>query len=323
MSTLLEVEHLSIVYPVRSGWLGRSRRLQAVNDVSFEVATGETVGLVGESGCGKSTIARALLGLEKPCAGTIRFANRDVTRAAGDELRFLRRGVQMVFQDPYGSLNPRLRIGAVLAEVLAANTSLRPLARQARVLQLLELVGLGREHINRFPHQLSGGQRQRVGIARALAVEPKLILADEPVSALDVSVQAQVINLFLDLQTRLELAYLFIAHDLAMVEYLSDRVLVMYLGRIVEAAPTASLFRSPRHPYTRALLAAIPDVANTARRAAPNPLAGDVPSPLAPPSGCAFHPRCPLAQEICKRKNPALESHPGDPAHQTACFFAG
>lgn len=323
MSILLEVEHLRTEYTVRRGLFGRPRRVHAVTDVSFQVAAGETVGLVGESGCGKSTIARTLLGLEQPSAGVIHLAGRDVTRPAGEDLRFLRRGVQMVFQDPYGSLNPRLRIGSVLEEVLQVNTSLRPLARRARALELLERVGLGGEHATRFPHQLSGGQRQRVGIARALAVEPKLILADEPVSALDVSVQAQMINLFRDLQAQLGLAYLFIAHDLAVVEYISDRVLVMYLGRIVEAATAARLFGAPRHPYTRALLAAIPDPSPAGQRTPPKPLAGDVPSPLAPPPGCAFHPRCPQAQEICRHECPVLLAEAADPTHQTACFFAG
>lgn len=319
MTPLLEVEHLKTYYPVRSGWFGRRRWVRAVDDVSFTVAAGETVGLVGESGCGKSTIARTLLGLETPTYGAIRFDGHDVTRARGAGLRALRRGIQMVFQDPNSSLNPRLRIGTVLEEVLTVNTRLRGGARRERLQELLALVGLGAEHAARFPHQLSGGQRQRVGIARALAVAPRLILADEPVSALDVSVQAQIINLLRDLQRRLGLAYLFIAHDLAVVEHVSDRILVMYLGHVVESAPAAALFRAPQHPYTQALLQAVPTL-ETGRSPA-NVLTGDVPSPLAPPAGCAFHPRCPWVQERCRREAPALEPA-GGAGHAAACFFA-
>lgn len=318
---ILEVEHVSVRYPAAAGLFGRRRWIRAVDDVSFTVAAGETVGLVGESGCGKSTLARALLRLEPVAGGCIRFAGSEVTHARGRQLQRLRRGLQMVFQDPYGSLNPRIRAGAVLVEVLKVNTELSAPARRQRVLELLELVGLGPEHMPRFPHQLSGGQRQRLGIARALAVGPKLILADEPVSSLDVSVQAQIINLFKDLQRKLNLAYLFIAHDLAVVEHLSGRVLVMYLGKVVESAPAEQLFRSPRHPYTRALLAAVPRLDADGKRV-DSPPAGDVPSPLAPPSGCAFHPRCPLAQARCRRETPLLEAAPTGPAHTAACFFA-
>ncbi len=319
MTPLLEVEHLKTYYPVRSGWFGRRRWVRAVDDVSFTVAAGETVGLVGESGCGKSTIARTLLGLETPTYGAIRFDGHDVTRARGAGLRALRRGIQMVFQDPNSSLNPRLRIGTVLEEVLTVNTQLRGHARRERLQELLALVGLGAEHAARFPHQLSGGQRQRVGIARALAVAPRLILADEPVSALDVTVQAQIINLLRDLQRRLGLAYLFIAHDLAVVEHVSDRILVMYLGHVVESAPAAALFRAPQHPYTQALLQAVPTL-ETGRVPA-NVLTGDVPSPLAPPTGCAFHPRCPWVQERCRREAPGLEAA-GGAGHAAACFLA-
>jgi oligopeptide/dipeptide ABC transporter ATP-binding protein len=318
---LLDIEHLSVRYPVRRGWLGRRAWVHAVDDVSFAIGAGETVGLVGESGCGKSSLARALLGLETACAGRIRFADADVTAARGPLRRRLLRGVQMVFQDPYGSLNPRRRIGSMLEEVLAVHSRLRGAARRERAVELLGLVGLEAEHLGRWPHQLSGGQRQRVGIARALAVEPRLLLADEPVSALDVSVQAQIINLLADLQEKLGLAYLFVAHDLAVVEHVRQRVLVMYLGRIVEAAPTAALFQTPAHPYTRALLAALPRL-DAARRHVPAAPPGDLPSPLAPPPGCAFHPRCPLAQDICRRVRPELEPLAADrPGHFAACHL--
>ncbi len=256
---LLEIDNLTVSFPVRRGLFGRTRHVHAVNGVSLTVAEGEAVGLVGESGCGKSTLARTLLGLETAASGAMRWQGEEVLQARGAALRRLRRGVQMVFQDPYGSLNPRHRIGTMLREVLRANhEALDATGRETRIGELLRRVGLGPEHADRFPHQLSGGQRQRVGIARALAVNPRLLLADEPVSALDVSVQAQIINLFAELRRELGLAYLFIAHDLAVVEHLCDRVLVMYLGRIVESGPAAALFRSPRHPYTRALLAAVP-----------------------------------------------------------------
>jgi len=325
---LLEVAQLRTCYPVRTGLLGRVRLVRAVDGVSFSVAPGETLGLVGESGCGKSTLARTLLGLEPAAGGSIRFAGQDVTRARGPELRRLRRGMQMVFQDPFGSLNPCHRIGVMLDEVLRANSpELDRAGRRQRSDELLALVGLGVEHRERFPHQLSGGQRQRVGIARALAVAPKLLLADEPVSALDVSVQAQIIGLFQELQRRLGLACLFISHDLAVVEHLCRRVLVMYLGRIVEDAPAAELFRQPRHPYTRALLAAVPrlpDEAPPAAGAAGPPLTGDLPSPLAPPPGCRFHPRCPGATERCRRESPALRPAAGGAGggHAVACHFA-
>lgn len=317
---LLDVEHLSVRYPVRHGWLGRRQWVRAVDDVSFSVAAGETVGLVGESGCGKSTLARTLLAMERPHAGSVRFDGLDVTRPRAAALRRLRRGVQMVFQDPFGSLNPRLRIGSMLEEVLTVNTPLRGRARRERATALLELVGLGAEHLRRWPHQLSGGQRQRVGIARALAVEPRLLLADEPVSALDVSVQAQIINLLGELQRRLGLAYLFVAHDLAVVEHISHRVLVMYLGRVVESAPAAELFSAPAHPYTRALLAALPRLDPEAGRLPAAP-PGDVPSPLHPPPGCPFHPRCPMAQALCRQARPELAPLAAGAAHAAACHF--
>lgn len=325
---LLEVEHLTVSHPVRSGLFGRTRFVHAVQDVSFTVDAGETVGLVGESGCGKSTLARTLLHLNAPTAGSIRFAGEDVTRVQGGRLDALRRGVQMVFQDPYGSLNPHHRIGTMLAEVLRVHApELAGAAREERIAELLGLAGLGPEHARRFPHQLSGGQRQRVGIARALAVKPRLILADEPVSALDVSVQAQIINLFRELQAKLGLAYLFIAHDLAVVEHLSRRVLVMYLGRIVESGPAAALFREPGHPYTQALLAAVPRLPDDAPAAngAAEPAGGVVsepPSPLRPPAGCAFHPRCPRAREKCRQERPELRPCGREPGHLAACFFA-
>jgi len=318
---LLEVDHLSVGFPVRAGLLGRKRTVKAVADVSLTVAAGETVGLVGESGCGKSTLIRALMQLETPAVGSsIRFNNEDMTRAEGDSLQRLRRGMQMVFQDPYSSLNPQLTAGTTLRETLRANFPRDAAWRRERVTALLELVGLAPELALRYPHELSGGQRQRLGIARALAVEPKLILADEPVSALDVSVQAQIINLLVELRTKLNLAYLFIAHDLAMVEHISQRVLVMYLGRIVEEAPARELYRNPQHPYTRALLAAVP-VPEPGRRPAALS-SGEMPSPLTPPAGCAFHPRCPLVQERCRRERPELEPVAGDQPHCAACHFA-
>jgi oligopeptide transport system ATP-binding protein len=319
---LLEVSHLSKVFPVQSGLFGRDKRkVHAVDDVSFTLSAGETLGLVGESGCGKSTLGRAILRLIEPTSGSVRFAGSEVTRMDAGELRGLRRHMQIVFQDPYGSLNPRLSVSDTIGEALHIHKLVQSRREQdERVAELLQQVGLRPEHMQRYPHEFSGGQRQRIGIARALAVRPKLIVCDEPVSALDVSVQAQIVNLLKDLSEQLGLSYLFIAHDLSVVEFMSQRVAVMYLGRIVELAPKALLYESPRHPYTRALLSAVPELLpkDTRKRLK---LLGDIPSPLDPPSGCAFHPRCPDAERgRCDRERPLLrEVAPGQFA---ACHFA-
>jgi oligopeptide/dipeptide ABC transporter ATP-binding protein len=319
---LVAVRDLRVHFPVRAGTFGRAREhVRAVDGVSFDLWRGETLGLVGESGCGKSTTGRALLRLLEPTAGDIHFDGRDVRAMGHDELRRFRRRAQLVFQDPFGSLNPRLSVGAMLEEVLAVH-GLGGSNRRERAVQLLERVGLRAEHIDRYPHEFSGGQRQRLGIARALSVEPEFLVLDEPVSALDVSVQAQVVNLLQDLQAELGLTYLFIAHDLALVEHVSDRVAVMYLGRIVELADARDLYRGPRHPYTRALLSAVPR---------PNPegrskrrrivLEGDVPSPIVPPPGCPFHPRCwhTAKDDACRITIPSLE-RPAE-GHRVACHY--
>ena len=326
---LLSVRDLVKHFPIRGGILRRQvGAVRAVEGVSFDLREGETLGLVGETGCGKSTTARLVLRLLEPTAGTVRFDGQDVLAAKGDALRALRREMQIVFQDPFASLNPRMTVGAIVGEPLLvhraaaheADTPANRGARRERVRELLSLVGLSPEHYNRYPHEFSGGQRQRIGIARAIALNPRLLICDEPVSALDVSIQAQVLNLLEDLQERLRLTYLFIAHDLSVVRHISDRVAVMYLGRIVEVAEGAELYRHPKHPYTTALLSAIP---------LPDPikerqrqriiLGGDVPNPAAPPPGCPFHPRCPKAQAICKEVMPPLEAHGGD--HLAACHF--
>jgi len=293
-SPLLRVQHLSKRFPMRRGVVrGKSGDVWAVDDVSFEVRRGETLGLVGESGCGKSTTGRMLLRLLQPTGGQIHFDGQDVGSLRGDDLRVFRRRAQLVFQDPVGSLNPRLSAGAMLEEALSVHGLGGP-NRRARVVELLDLVGLGPDHLDRYPHELSGGQRQRLGIARALSVEPDFLVLDEPVSALDVSVRAQIVNLLKRLQADLRLTYLFIAHDLGLVEHVSDRVAVMYLGRIVESAPCLDLYREPRHPYTRALLSAIPRPDPTRRDLGTRTvLEGEVPSPVHRPLGCAFRPRCP------------------------------
>ena len=300
---LLRAERLVKHFPVRSGLFGRARgAVQAVDDISFELYPGETLALVGESGCGKSTAGKLLLRLIEPTSGRVFFEGKNVSSLEERAMRSLRREMQIIFQDPYGSLNPRMTVGDMLEEPLR----LHGLYRNSRVSELLGLVGLSPHHASRYPHEFSGGQRQRIGIARALAVEPRLIVCDEPVSALDVSIQAQVINLLQDLQRQFGLAYVFIAHDLAVVKHIATRVAVMYLGKIVELADKRSLFAEPRHPYTRALLSAIP-IPDPALRQSRVVLQGDVPSPYNPPSGCRFRTRCPYAQALCSAQVPLLE----------------
>jgi peptide/nickel transport system ATP-binding protein/oligopeptide transport system ATP-binding protein len=316
MRQLLSVERLTKHFPVRTGFMGRRAHVHAVDDVSFDLAPGETLALVGESGCGKSTTGRLVLRLIEPTSGSVRFNGRDLGELPGGELRAARRDLQIIFQDPYGSLNPRMTVGQMLEEPLMLH-GIAPGRRRERVAEVLNLVGLAPEHAQRYPHQFSGGQRQRIGIARAIGVEPKLVVCDEPVSALDVSIQAQVINLLRDLQQRLGLAYLFIAHDLAVVKHIADRVAVMYLGRIVEIGTKRAVFDVPRHPYTHALLSAIP-VPDPRDRRDRLVLGGDVPSPVDPPSGCRFRTRCPHARELCAREVPPLVVADG---HGTACHF--
>ena len=293
--------------------------VQAVDAVSFTVARGETLGIVGESGCGKSTLARLLVRLFEADDGRLRFEGRDVQALSGEERRRYNRRVQMIFQDPYGSLNPRLRVGACLAEALSVHRIVEPARIPARVAELIELVHLPPDAAQRYPHEFSGGQRQRIGLARALAVEPACIIADEPVSALDVSVQAQIMNLLLDLQARLGLTLVFITHDLRLVRHIAHRLAVMYLGRIVEIGPAAAIFAAPRHPYTKALLAAVPQL-DPAHRLDRPAVQGELPSPLAPPPGCTFHPRCPKAQDLCRHTAPGLAA--GEGAWPVACHFA-
>ena len=317
---LLEVDQLQVHFPVQHSALGSSHQtVKAVDGVSLTVAEGEAVGLVGESGCGKTTLGRAVLRLIQPTGGLLRFRGEDITHLSQRELRSRRRQFQMIFQDPFSSLDPRLTVGESIGEALDIHRLAPDRAtRRKRIGELLESVGLQPEHRDRYPHEFSGGQRQRIGIARALAVEPRLIVCDEPVSALDVSVQAQVINLLQDLQRERQLALLFISHDLAVVEHLCGRVAVMYLGRIVELGPARELCHTPQHPYTQALLSAVPVVDPDSKRARIL-LGGDVPSPIQPPSGCPFHPRCPQAESRCRTEVPALrETGPG---RQAACHL--
>ena len=320
---LLKVKDLVKYFPIKGGIFGREvDRVHAVDGVSFELQAGETLGVVGESGCGKSTTGRCILRLIEPTSGEVTFNGRSVTNASKSELRALARDMQIIFQDPYASLDPRMTVSSIVGEALTIHKLTKtPREYDDRIVQLLETVGLSADHMRRFPHEFSGGQRQRIGIARALAVSPKLIVCDEAVSALDVSIQAQVINLLEDLREQFQLTYVFIAHDLSVVEHISHRVAVMYLGRIVEIAPAKLLYTNPLHPYTEALLSAVPIPDPTVKRQR-IPLQGDVPSPVHPPSGCHFHTRCPIAQQgLCDQEKPQLEQ--SAEGHWVACHLRG
>jgi len=325
-AAFVSIDNLSMHFAQRGGLLSKRQPVRAVDGVSLEIGEGETLGLVGESGCGKSTLGRAVLRLLEPTGGRVTIAGTEVTALDARALRTFRRTAQIVFQDPYASLNPRMTVGAAIGEPLEIHGLGGDAAgRAAQVAKLLERVGLRSEMAGRYPHELSGGQRQRVGIARALAVEPRFIVADEPLSALDVSIQAQIVNLLVDLQRERGLTFLFISHDLKIVEHVCDRVAVMYFGKIVEVGPAEAIYAAPRHPYTRALLAAVP-VPDPERQRVRLVLAGDPPSPSDPPSGCAFHPRCPLyaekgRPEECSTRAPVLRAAAGDAAHVGACHF--
>jgi len=320
MTAILEVTDLKKYFPIKKGLFSRTvGHVRAVDGVSFSVEQGEVLGLVGESGCGKTTTGRCVLRLIEPTEGSIKFAGQEITGLPFRELRPLRRQMQIIFQDPYSSLNPRLSVRRMLTEVLAVHGIAKGQAARERVAELLRMVGLSPSQASRYPHEFSGGQRQRIGIARALALNPRLIVADEPVSALDVSIQAQIVNLLRDLQKEMALTYLFIAHDLSVVEHISNRVAVMYLGKIVELASSGDLYRDPRHPYTVSLLSAIPSHDPDTKK--PRiVLKGDVPNPAKPPSGCRFHPRCFMAQPVCSVDEPLLREV--TPGHWSACHFA-
>ena len=322
---LLRADNLVKYFPVRAGGLIRRTvgQVQAVDGISLTIRRGRTLGLVGETGSGKSTLARCIAGLIPLTAGTVTFEGQNITNLSRRRMQPFRREIQMIFQDPYGSLNPRRRVGSIIGDPFAIHHTADGAERKRKVQELMERVGLNPEHYNRFPAEFSGGQRQRIGVARALALRPKLIICDEPVSALDVSIQAQVLNLLRDLQDDFGLSYLFIAHDLEVVRHVSDSVMVMYLGRTAEWGPKGPVYDTPRHPYTAALLsaapAADPDSAAARQRII---LTGDIPSPINPPSGCRFHPRCPKAQDLCSQQDPPLEAKLGDPDnHVTACHF--
>ena len=317
---LVEVRGLKTHFPIKAGVLSRTvGYVKAVDGVSFKIPAGKTLGLVGESGCGKTTVGRTLIRLIPPTDGTFTFEGEDVFAASPGRMKAIRRDIQMMFQDPYGSLNPRMTVETIVGEALGVHHVASGRQRRDRVVDLLEKVGLSGEQLNRYPHEFSGGQRQRIGIARALALDPKFIICDEPVSALDVSIQSQIINLLRDLQNQFNLTYLFIAHDLAVVEHISDQVAVMYLGRIVEYADRDAIYADPMHPYTRALLSAIPEP-DPAKKKQRIPLGGEVPSPSNPPSGCPFHPRCPLAEERCKQTLQTLLPKGGSKQHLAACW---
>ena len=326
-SDIVTVEALKVYFPIRSGFLQRTiGNVRAVDGIDFEVRRGETLGLVGESGCGKSTTGRAVIRLNRPTAGTVKFDGVDLYGLSNNDLRRLRRRMQIIFQDPYSSLDPRMTVNSIIGEPLETHNLKSGSAKRERIAELLEMVGLDPRYVNRYPHEFSGGQRQRIGVARALAVEPEFIVCDEPISALDVSIQAQVLNLLTELKNRLGLTYLFIAHDLSVVKHISDRVAVMYLGKIVEIGPPDVLYAGPGHPYTRALLSAVPvPDPVTERRRKRVILKGDVPSPVNPPSGCRFHTRCWLYERLgkpenCRTDDPELRVLQGD--HRAACHYA-
>ncbi|MGI9122868.1 MAG: ABC transporter ATP-binding protein [Rubrobacter sp.] len=319
---LLETKNLKMHFPIKAGMLQRTvGHVKAVDGVDLSVRRGETLGLVGESGCGKSTLARLVLRLLEPTEGEVLFEGENILGYDRKRMLDVRRNMQIIFQDPYASLNPRMSVGNIVAEPLKTHKVSEGAERKKRVQELLEVVGLSPEHYNRYPHEFSGGQRQRIGVARAIALNPRLIICDEPVSALDVSIQAQVVNLLQDLQKEFDLTYVFIAHDLSVVKHISDRVAVMYLGKIVEVADRKDLYDNPRHPYTASLLSAIPVPDPRKERARQRVvLTGDVPSPATPPSGCSFHTRCPRAQDYCKENTPPLEPQESE-NHLAACFF--
>jgi len=317
---LLQIKNLSKFFPVAQGFLSRTKEdVKAVDDVTLDIEDGETLGLVGESGCGKSTLGRCVIRLIEPTSGDLFFEDKNITDYNPTEMREIRRKMQIIFQDPYSSLNPRMRVGDIIGEGMQIHNIASGDDLKFRVMELLEKVGLRDEHYGRYPHEFSGGQRQRIGVARALAVNAKFIVADEAVSALDVSIQAQILNLLQDLQTEFKLTYFFISHDLRVVEHVSDRVAVMYLGKIVETAPAAKIYSDSQHPYTRALLSAVP-IPDPTRKAERIVLEGDVPSPINPPPGCSFHPRCPFAEKICSEKEPEL-AFDGD--HGVSCHLFG
>jgi oligopeptide transport system ATP-binding protein len=314
---LLEARNIKKYFPIKKGLLMREiGQVKAVDDVSLSVKRGETLGLVGESGCGKSTLGRTLIRLYEPTGGDLTFKGKDFLGLTGQELRQKRKNIQMIFQDPYAALDPRMTIGQIISQPFQIHKTLDSKEAEIRVKELLELVGLKASHINRYPHEFSGGQRQRICIARAIALNPELIICDEPVSALDVSIQAQILNLLKDLQEKLKLTYIFISHDLSVIEHVCDRVAVMYLGKIVEIATRDELFANPQHPYTQALLGAIPQVGE-GKKQMKRSLVGDVPSPINPPSGCHFHPRCAYMMDICSKERPQLKGSD----HQASCWL--
>jgi len=314
---ILVAKNIKKYFPIKKGFfLKHVADVKAVDDVSLTVKKGETLGLVGESGCGKSTLGRTLIRLYEPTAGEITFEGQNFLTSRGHDLRKHRKDIQMIFQDPYASLDPRMTIGQIIEQPFVIHNILKPAEREAKVKELLQLVGLRPSHINRYPHEFSGGQRQRISIARAIALNPKLIICDEPVSALDVSIQAQILNLLKDLQEKLGLTYIFISHDLSVIEHICDRIAVMYLGKIVEIGTREEIFNHPQHPYTQALLGSIPSI-GTGKKKMAKILTGEIPSPINPPPGCSFHPRCSHKIDRCSKEIPHLE---GNDTHQSACF---